>query len=103
MKVRYSGGADEAMRSVSVSEMRSSLVRTARVRYAFSWVISVITSAIGVLFLSVVAYALIGTVYSLFNMFDLWLHPRQLSPEEAFGNALGKVWPFLLVAVYVIL
>lgn len=86
-----------------MSEMRSSLVRTAGVRYAFAWVISVITSAIGVLFLSVVAYALIGTVYSLFDMFDLWLHPRQLSLDEAIGNALGKLWPFLLVVVYVIL
>ena len=83
--------------------MRSSLVRTAQVRYAFSWVISVITSAVGAIFLAVVAYALIGTGYALYDMFDLWLHPRPLGFDEMIGNALASVWPFLLVAVYLFL
>ena len=101
--VRYSGGVDEAVRRMSVSEMRSRLVRIARVRYAFSWVISVITSAVGVLFLSVLAYALIGTAAMLFDRFDLWLHPREFNLEESFGNAIAQVWPFVLGVVYVVL
>ena len=86
-----------------MSELRSRLVSTARVRYALSWVISVITSAVGVLFLSVLAYALVGTAVTTFYRFELWLHPRELNLEESFGNAIAQVWPFLLGVLYVIL
>ena len=100
--VRYSGGADEAVWSMSVSEVRSRLIGTARVRYAFSWVISVITSAVGVLFLSVLAYGVIGTAATLVDRFELWLHPRELNLEESFGYALAQVWPFILGVLYVV-
>ena len=88
---------------MSVSDMSSRLVRAAHLRYACAWPISVITIAVGVLFLAVLAYTLIGTVIVLFDAFNLWMHPRELSLEESFGYGIGKVWPVVLVMVYGIL